>query len=150
MRRRAWYSIYVLDRLLALQLGRPVAIHDEDYNRLLPARLADTSINIDTASFQPVAATEPSLDDYFLAVIKFSRTLGRVIRELYSPIPKSRSSEQILAGTTDLDMELLAWKSNLPRVLRFDLGHTFEKSVTCRRQVSTRCRGSILQTAHSN
>lgn len=29
-RRRIWWSVYVWDRLLALELGRPIQIHDED------------------------------------------------------------------------------------------------------------------------
>ena len=38
LRRRTWYSMFVLDRLLALQLGRPTAIHETDFAVMLPSR----------------------------------------------------------------------------------------------------------------
>jgi len=34
---RTWYPMYVLDRLLALQLGRPVVIHEADFHVELPS-----------------------------------------------------------------------------------------------------------------
>jgi hypothetical protein len=45
LRRRTWYSIFVLDRLLALQLGRPPAIYEGDFNVGLPSRLDDTALS---------------------------------------------------------------------------------------------------------
>ena len=38
LRRRTWYSMFVLDRLLALQFGRPTAIHETDFAVMLPSR----------------------------------------------------------------------------------------------------------------
>lgn len=35
--RQTWYSMYVLGRLLALQFGRPMAIHEADFNVELPS-----------------------------------------------------------------------------------------------------------------
>jgi hypothetical protein len=46
-----------------------------------------------------------------------------------------------LSTIETLDHTLLQWKFSLPRSLRFDLGHPFEKSETFRRQV---CLGVIV------
>lgn len=161
LRRRTWYSIYVLDRLLALQLGRPVGIHTGDFDVEVPSR--DEMETINTSSdhpsqsrsnqegetdgreevqqvgsiFQSAAGQEEraSFMEYFLNVIQFSHILGRVIKELYHPTQVESSPESMLSSTSSLDQSLREWKLNLPRHLRFDLGHTFEKSTIFKRQV---------------
>lgn len=135
MRRRVWYSIYVLDRLLALQLGRPPAIHDEDCHVQLPSRLDDAVFDGEGGLSSPPSDDAPSTGDYFLCVIKFSILVGHVLRDIYSPLWIDSAAEHLLS-TSNLDKQLLDWKLNLPRTLRFDLGHAFEKSITFKRQVS--------------
>lgn len=134
--RRTWYSMYVLDRLLALQLGRPAAIHEDDYLVNLPSKAGESVSGEDQQGTQP-ADNEPSSIDYFLSVIKFSGILGQVISDLDSPSQANVPADQMLLRTTALDSKLADWKLSLPRHLRFDLGHTFEKSVVFRRQVSS-------------
>jgi hypothetical protein len=126
----------VLDRLLALQLGRPPAVHDDDCNVSLPSRLADGDINWENGEDAlPPAPEGPSAGDYFLSVISLSRIIGYVLRGVYGPRREDASTGRMLASTRSLDQQLLDWKSGLPRTLRFDLGHAFEASVTFRRQV---------------
>ncbi|KAF5122540.1 putative transcriptional regulatory protein [Metarhizium anisopliae] len=132
-RRRVWYSIYVLDRLLSLQLGRPPAIHDDDFNVPLPARASDVEIDWTGDVVEEKTDNTPSSGDYFLAVIAFSGIVGRVLRGLYCPRRSHFASEDLL-NTKDLDRQLVQWKLALPRVLRFDLGHTFEQSHIFSRQ----------------
>jgi Fungal specific transcription factor domain len=133
--RRTWYSLYVLDRLLALQLGRPVAIHDEDYCVDLPLETKETASLFDGEAHSSWNDGGPSSVDYFISVIKFSRILGQVISDLYRPSQVTIDPDRMLLSTTALDKALLEWKLSMPRHLRFDLGHTFEKSVIFRRQV---------------
>ncbi|EGU78122.1 hypothetical protein FOPG_12956 [Fusarium oxysporum f. sp. conglutinans race 2 54008] len=131
-RRRTWYSIYVLDRLLSLQLGRPPAIHDEDCSVALPSRRADDEIDWTSNTIDP--ATEgPSAGDYFISVIGFSRIVGCVLRDIYGPA-HSRPTPKMILSTQTLDHRLIEWKLSLPRKLRFDLGHSFDQNNTFRRQ----------------
>lgn len=139
IRRRTWYSMYVLDRLLALQLGRPVAINEADISRQLPSYTDDQGFE------QANPATPQSLDKaplrfehYFLAVIEFSRIISHVLQDLYSPVRKVRSPNEILQSTAALDKRLLTWKSTLGRSLRFDIGHAFEGNRRLRKQVCFR------------
>ena len=131
-RRRLWYSIYVLDRLLALQLGRPPAIHDDDCNVPLPSRIDDTKFDWDAETYPLDTGEVSSSGDYFLYVIEFSRIVGFVLRDLYCP---RREKKDGLLTTRTLDMRLSEWKHSLPRPLRFHIGHTFEKSIIFKRQV---------------
>ena len=133
-RRRIWYSLYVLDRLLSLQLGRPPAIHDDDFNVPLPSRASDSDINWDNEAIDEPSGNSLSAGDYFLAVISFSEIVGRVLRGLYCPKRRHVATED-LANTKNLDRQLQEWKLSLQRVLRFDLGHTFEQSFVFNRQV---------------
>jgi hypothetical protein len=133
--RRTWYSLYVLDRLLSLQLGRPVAIHEEDYCVDLPSEPKETAPVFDGEVHTSRLENTPSSIDYFVSVILFSRILGQVIRDLYRPSQVTIDPDRMLLSTTALDEKLMDWKLCLPRHLRFDLGHTFEKSIIFRRQV---------------
>ena len=162
LRRRTWYSLYVLDRLLALQLGRPVGIHTGDFDVEMPSQ--DEMETLTTSSDHPSPSRSneeeetdgreegqqvgsisksagreerASFMEYFLNVIQFSHILGRVIKELYHPTQVESSPESMLLSTASLDQSLREWKLNLPRHLRFDLGHTFEKSIIFKRQVRT-------------
>lgn len=148
-RRRLWYSLYVLDRLVSLQLGRPPAIHDEDFMVGYPSKLLDlplsSSAGGSTLSRSEVRSNsdssdtdmEPCIGEYFLAMIQFSGVIGRVFSLLYGP---NRTNDAVVALATieGLDQELLRWRACLPRILRFDLPHTFENSLTFKRQVSSR------------
>jgi hypothetical protein len=136
-RRRVWYSLYALDRLLALQLGRPFAIHEVDFAVQLPSREENASASVSSTDEK----VTPSHMDYFLCLIQFSHIVGRVVTELYRPTQTDPPSKEILLSTTTLDWDLAQWKEHLPRHLRFDLGHTLEKSVVFRRQV----RGSATR-----
>ncbi len=125
--------MFVLDRLLALQLGRPIAIRKEDYCVNLPSPV-EGAFHHDSLS-QPFD-DDPKHLDYFRAVINFSHILGRVISALYRPSQLPDDSDGMLLSTVSLDRDLTAWRQGLPRHLRFDLGHTFDRSIIFRRQVS--------------
>ena len=134
--RRLWYSLYVLDQLLSLQLGRPPAIHAEGFKVANPSKSSDHSISTDISELGGKALPDQQFPpgEYFLAMILFSGIIARVFSLLYGP---NRTYDAAIALSTveGLDQELIRWKSNLPRVLRFDLAHTFEKSMTLKRQV---------------
>jgi len=66
-------------------------------------------------------------------MIDFSRIIGSVLRSLYGP-NKADVVDGMLEKMETLDQELLQWRRNLPRTLRFDMAHTFENSITFRRQ----------------
>lgn len=142
--RRTWYSMYVLDRLLVLQLGRPMAIHEADFHVELPSVEDSFPFDPATDEVSPMgsACSRVSLMHYFLEVIRFSHVVGLVIQELYRPSQIDISPDQMLNAALVLDQRLTEWKMTLPRHLRLDLGHTFEKSVSFRRQVG--CLSSYI------
>ena len=117
LRRRTWHSVYVLDRLLSLQLGRPTGIRNADCNVQLPSRLGDEAFEMGGEITHSNDAIEPKTGDYFIAVIKFSEIVGHVIRDVYRPTAKAHS-EAMLDQTDAMDSRLLSWQNQLPRWLR--------------------------------
>lgn len=113
--------------------------------------MADYDIDWD-ADDMPRVAEGPSSGDYFLAVISFSKVVGDVLRDLYSPKtshgPPSELTDAGLYNTKELDQKLTKWKLELPRALRFDLGHAFDQSLAFKRQVCT--HHTPPQTMRSN
>ena len=133
LQRRTWHSLYALDRLLSIQLGRPSAIRNQDCTVRLPSRLDDAEFDTANDTIPQPQDDEPKPGDYFIAVIKLSAILRHVERDVYPPTTIDYA-DGMLQRTDRLDAELLRWKSQLPRWLRFDRGHTFERSAVLKRQ----------------
>ncbi|CAN8103803.1 unnamed protein product [Discula destructiva] len=90
MRRRTWWTIYILDRSLSLDLGRPMLIDDADCDVSLPAGIDDAYIHDGGMSVPPGA--EP-LTHSLLALINVVRSYGALrkaqVQDLASPLVAS-------------------------------------------------------------
>lgn len=115
-----------------------MAIHEAEFQVEMPS-VSDQSpfaSSSDEDLGSGSAAEHGCVMAYFLQVIQFSHIVGLVIQSLYRPSQVDLSPDQMLQSASRLDQSLLDWKMRLPRQLRFDLGHTFEKSLSFKRQVS--------------
>lgn len=83
MRRRTWWAIYILDRALASEAGRPHLIDDDDCDISLPAGVDDQYIR-DDGMLVPNGA-QP-LTHSLLAVIHVVRSYPALIKALAAPI----------------------------------------------------------------
>jgi len=118
-RRRVWWSIYSLDRILSVKSGNPITIHDEDIGVRLPSRL-------------------PGEAEYCPAVVlrhytEVSRILGEINKFVYRKSPATRSAKQLMASVQRINSALTKWDRELPKELRFDP----DKLTTSRESVST-------------
>ncbi|KAG7294530.1 hypothetical protein NEMBOFW57_004605 [Staphylotrichum longicolle] len=116
-RRRVWWSVYSMDRILTVKSGNPVMIHDDDISMAMPSRL-------------------PSEPEYCPAVTlafytELSRILGDIAR-LYAP-RSSSSPQKLQEAMHDLAGRLQRWHDALPQQLRFD----YERMHDTRESVST-------------
>jgi Fungal specific transcription factor domain len=119
-RRRIWYCLFILDRLVALQLGGAVMVRDTDFSVELPS----TALNGDLSEVS-----------YLCHVVGLSRVISLVIDHLYRPAQTVIRLEQLLETIGFLDRELLDWRDKLPAHLRFDHAHPFETNAIFKRQV---------------
>jgi len=117
LRRRLFWSIYYLDRVVALSLGRPFSIADRDIDVSLPYDI-DDSIHTDDAIMQAVAQLSRSSTSQNLSSLTMSINLTRLKRlesqiqcEIYR-VDKSVSS--LLCEISPLLASLENWKVRLP------------------------------------
>lgn len=118
-RRRVWWSIYSLDRIITLKSGNPITIHDEDIGVHLPSKL-------------------PGEGDYCPAVVlrhytELSRILGLITKCIYRKATTPRSARKLMAAVTKIITALTKWDRELPSELRFNPS----KLPTSRESVST-------------
>ncbi|KAJ5567839.1 hypothetical protein N7535_007145 [Penicillium sp. DV-2018c] len=104
-RRRAWWSVYSLDRLLSVKSGNPITIHDEDIGITWPAA-------VDGSTFDPWPSTV--LTHY----TQLSRILGRIGEEIYRKKPGSGSN--LIASVQSITNDLSGWLRRIPDRLRID------------------------------
>lgn len=126
LRRRTFYSAYNFDCLLSLQLGRPrcIKLSDNAVNLPAPQDFSLFDYKNDTLLQMPPG---PHPGYLFKETIRFSHIVGQVIDDLYAP-QQTRTAHLGATAIELLDRKLINWRNELPRHLRFDLGHAFEKN----------------------
>ncbi|KAF3929485.1 hypothetical protein ABW19_dt0200268 [Dactylella cylindrospora] len=82
MRRRVWWGVYVWDRLLSVEMGRPLLIVDADCDVGLPCPVDDHFI-YDEGFMVPNGAPEPA--NYLLTTIHVVRLVPALLKTLQSP-----------------------------------------------------------------
>ena len=103
-RRRTWWSIYSLDRILCVKYGNPVTMHDEDISVALPSRL-------------------PQEPEYCAAVVLrhytvLSQILGQIMHRIYGK--QTKSGPGLMTAVQDIMNALAKWEREIPNELRFD------------------------------
>ncbi|KAF7355118.1 hypothetical protein MSAN_01427400 [Mycena sanguinolenta] len=119
-RRKIWWGVYALDRMLALALGRPLGVNDTDCDVELPVEVDDEHL---PEYFAGASIPQPSLMTGAVALIRLYKIGGRVLREVYAlenckdHLEPERKAE--LQRTVEgLDAELTKWCDDLPAVFK--------------------------------
>ncbi|OQE16463.1 hypothetical protein PENSTE_c024G10406 [Penicillium steckii] len=138
LRKRIFWSVYVLDKYLSIMFGRPRLLHDEDIDQELPDEMNDD----DLLEEDPARRTG-STDSMMIASVlhyRLGRILGEISRQLYSINPLSRDSP--LETAVRLTSELEKWKETVPPLFN---------SVRPSSLIPPLCRQSqVLQLAYSH
>ncbi|KAI9761777.1 MAG: hypothetical protein M1840_001696 [Geoglossum simile] len=82
MRKRVWWSIYVWDRLLAIEIGRPLRIDDDDCDVGLPCPVDDHLI-FDAG--RPPPSGPPPASNLLLTLIHVARLVSPLLKTLKAP-----------------------------------------------------------------
>ncbi|KAG0755464.1 hypothetical protein G6F62_008686 [Rhizopus arrhizus] len=104
-RHRVFYACYVLDRLMGARAGKPLTILDRDF---------DTDFPVPHEVYDDQRPIGPSVYHSFIALIKLSEILGRILKALYAPNSKHSNSNANLDDPTILavfDRRLKNWKT---------------------------------------
>ncbi|KAE8154896.1 fungal-specific transcription factor domain-containing protein [Aspergillus avenaceus] len=103
-RRRAWWSVYSLDRLLSVKSGNPITIQDEDIGTTWPIPTDSSAV-----PWPSVVLTHYT---------QLSRILGRIGEEIYRKKP--RSGTNLLASVQSITDNLAEWLRQVPDRLRIN------------------------------
>ncbi|OJD22577.1 hypothetical protein ACJ73_06075 [Blastomyces percursus] len=103
-RRRLWWSVYSLDRILCVKSGNPLTVADEDIGVLPPSRLHD----------EPNLCPATVLFHY----TELSRILGKIMKTVYRT-PRT-TAYNLVSSVQSILAELAQWQSNLPQALQCD------------------------------
>ena len=104
-RRRVWWSVYSMDRILCVKSGNPITIADEDIGTSLPSRLPEVDSDYSSAAV---------LSHY----TQLSRILGKIMEGIYRKTRKTGSS--LLESVRGIMSDLSKWLRYLPEDLRFN------------------------------
>ncbi|KAJ7667783.1 fungal-specific transcription factor domain-containing protein [Mycena polygramma] len=121
-RRKVWWGVYSLDRMLALALGRPLGINDSDCDVEFPAEVDDEHLP-EYFSGATLAQRQPSLMAGSIALTCLYRIAGRVLREVYAldnckDHLESEKKAELQKTVEALDTELTKWCDDLPAVFK--------------------------------
>ncbi|KAI9734180.1 MAG: hypothetical protein M1818_006613 [Claussenomyces sp. TS43310] len=83
MRRRVWWGIYAWDRLLSLELGRPLLIEDADCDVSLPTAIDDRYIH---SGGMLVPIDMEATTNLMLPTIHVVRSMSQLIKSLKTPV----------------------------------------------------------------
>jgi hypothetical protein len=121
-RRKIWWGVYTLDRMLAVALGRPLGINDSDCDVEYPIDVDDDNLP-EYFNGATVHQNSISLMTGIIALIKLYQIAGRVLREVYAienckdHLEPDRKAE-LQRMVESLDNELNQWGDDLPAVFK--------------------------------
>ncbi|KAJ5101148.1 hypothetical protein N7456_007200 [Penicillium angulare] len=100
--RRLWWCLYLLDRRLAIETGRPFLIQDVNVDVELPHDLSDEWLTISKERLQHSSMveieTEPRVTSvpYLIAMTSYSRVIGKVWEALYGAATSESTPSPLL------------------------------------------------------
>ncbi|KAE8337970.1 hypothetical protein BDV24DRAFT_139040 [Aspergillus arachidicola] len=119
IRRRVFWSAYVLDRAVSLTLGRPFALSENDIDVDLPVALEQNPVNVKEIQYNQSSAalteTKTSNLSSFVHLCRLRRLESRIKQELYSASSPATMQDYTYDTTIDsYRQELLEWLNNIP------------------------------------
>ncbi|KAF2136164.1 uncharacterized protein K452DRAFT_354054 [Aplosporella prunicola CBS 121167] len=102
-RRRLWWSVYSMDRILCAKSGNPITILDEDIGVSHPSRLPECEPEVGPATV-------------LLHYTELSRILGKIMNSIY----RKNHKPDLVASVYNIMTDLNNWRRDLPQELQFD------------------------------
>ena len=118
-RRRLWSQLYVLERMIALALGRPNTINDKHCGFTVATNIwVDDMTNEDARHAVPKSFEEPTPATFSVYNRQLAVIVGNIQEECFSlfAVTRDTSYDEIL----EHDARLVAWKDKLPSYFRLE------------------------------
>ncbi|KAJ5373489.1 hypothetical protein N7517_005495 [Penicillium concentricum] len=112
-RKRIFFSIYMMDRVVSITLGRPFALHDDDID-VTPFENADEEL-IHADCIIPQTSLQPSMMAVPLHILSLRKIAGKISRKVYRNVKDANLTlEEREAIIASLHQELLDWRRSMP------------------------------------
>ncbi|EFX01306.1 c6 zinc finger domain containing protein [Grosmannia clavigera kw1407] len=117
-RKRIFFSIYMMDRVVSIALGRPFALHDDDIDVTPFAAVDDDCITPE--QILPQSQLQPSIMCVPLHILALRQIASRIARQVYSSSASRQAAQLQLSAAqresvlTALHQELIDWRRNMP------------------------------------
>ncbi|KAM0809246.1 putative Fungal-specific transcription factor domain-containing protein [Seiridium cardinale] len=121
-RKRLFFSIYMMDRVVSMALGRPFALHDDDIDvqvrlkdfTLMPFADADDE-NIHADGIHPGDPFKPSLMVVPLHILRLRKIASNIAKSVYSnPNSSTMTTDQCNEVIRTLHKDLIDWRRAMP------------------------------------
>jgi len=122
MRKRVFWSLYVVDAFSSAIVGLPRLLDDQQIDTEFPADLDDDYVT--EMGFLPTPPGNFSMMSAALANFRLAKIISRLLSQVYSPAKVS------LATIRAIESELNDWRNGLPSYLRVDLPNCVPSSTT--------------------
>ena len=116
MYRRAWWSLYTIDRRVAFSLGRPHCIQDNATDTDFPKFYNDDEFNRNAPA--PAPCLRLSLVPFLVHHTAFCRIMGCIYDKVYSANSPPIISESLI---NELEGLIFRFQQELPSFLRFNM-----------------------------
>ncbi|KAI0050334.1 hypothetical protein FA95DRAFT_1555847 [Auriscalpium vulgare] len=117
-RRRIWYACVVMDKYVSVYIGRPLSIHERDFDTELPS-VDEPEETEDWAPLEPMHPTAP-MPGRVISCFNASAGLSIILSKIVQAIYAVRSGPGRHAESLRLEAELGKWYHELPEHLRFE------------------------------
>ncbi|KAE8453315.1 hypothetical protein EG329_011382 [Mollisiaceae sp. DMI_Dod_QoI] len=116
MKKRVFWSAYVLDRNISVALGRPFSIQDREIDVELPLQLTDQQLLEDAP---PQETFTPTIFDMstFNHIIKLRQIHSKILRKFYPVNALEQDGTQFQESRDQIRAELEQWMISTPRYI---------------------------------
>lgn len=108
-RRNVFWCVYIMDKSIAIRLGQPSVMSDDDIGIDLPLEKLSDDLRSDNIT------TRAGMFRYH---VQLARLESRIYSALYSARGQTRSLMERMRLVSELDMAVVEWKEQLPAEIR--------------------------------
>jgi hypothetical protein len=119
-KRRSFWSVFCMDRITSLILGRPCAIRDDDFDHVCPT---------EDVTILPSSGTDkPNLPFVFRHIVSYRMLCGRIVAALHRKKASDFTEQHVLQQRQELCADLERWKQDIEQL---HLDHCSQISSSC-------------------
>ncbi|KAK7425555.1 hypothetical protein QQZ08_007996 [Neonectria magnoliae] len=112
-KKRLFFSVYMMDRVVSTALGRPFALHDDDIDVSPFADVDEEDANAENV--QPRSSLQPGLMAVSLHILALRKIASKIAKQVYSnPRVASLEMEEREEIVSSIHQELVDWRRNMP------------------------------------